>query len=169
MGHYIHIVILESVMVIKAPQPFKKDRPAVFLAGSIEMGVADNWQVRAEGALNDFLVLNPRRDDWDSSWVQSKDNSQFREQVEWELTAMDIADVILLHFERGTMSPISLLELGLYARHPGLIVHCPEGFWRKGNVDIVCDRYGIDQPGTMDEAIVAALYRLRLITATTHK
>jgi hypothetical protein len=37
---------------------------------------------------NQILVLNPRREDWDSSWIQSIDNPQFREQVEWEIYAL---------------------------------------------------------------------------------
>jgi len=34
-----------------------------------------------------------------------------------------------------------------------MIVCCPEDFWRKGNVDIVCERYGVDQVDTLDELI----------------
>lgn len=44
----------------------------------------------------------------------------------------------------GSQRPISLLELGLYARTKKLLVVCPDGFWRKGNVDIVAERYHID-------------------------
>ena len=42
------------------------------------------------------------------------------------------------------------MELGLFAgRMPGkLIVYCPEGFWRKGNVDITCKYYGVRQVGS---------------------
>jgi hypothetical protein len=48
-----------------------------------------------------------------------------------------------MYFDPNTKSPISLLELGLFAQSKKLIVCCPRGFWRKGNVDITCDRYGI--------------------------
>jgi len=34
-----------------------------------------------------------------------------------------------------------------------LIVVCPEGFWRKGNIDIVSDRYNIKQVATLEEAV----------------
>ena len=148
-------------MIIRAPQKFVlDDTPSVFLAGSIEMGAAENWQARAERELRDFIVLNPRRDDWDSSWVQSIDNTQFREQVEWELYAMDVADLILMHFEPSTKSPVTLLELGLHAQFGKLIVHCPEGFWRKGNVDIVCKRFNIAQAQTLDQLLSVARSRL---------
>lgn len=129
--------------------------PSVFLAGSIEMGKAENWQTKVTNALAEFdvRILNPRRDDWDSSWEQKKDNAKFREQVEWELDALDYADWIVLYFDPGTMSPISLLEMGLFAETGKLLVCCPEGFWRKGNVDIVCEKFGIEQFDTLEEII----------------
>src|SRR5262249_13162647 len=40
-------------------------------------------------------------------------------------------------------SPITLLELGLFARSGKLVVCCPVGFWRRGNIEVVCARYGI--------------------------
>jgi len=101
----------------------------------------------------DVIIFNPRRDDWDKSWKQSPDNKKFRKQVEWELKAMECADKILMYFDPKTKSPISLLELGLFANSNKLIVVCPKGFWRKGNVDIVCRRYEIEQAETIENAI----------------
>lgn len=137
---------------IKAPQSYDRYRRSVFLAGSIEMGVADNWQARVTKSLEgqEILVLNPRRDDWDSSWTQSIADPQFREQVEWELRALEDATHILMYFDPNTKSPISLLELGLHAKSGKLIVCCPEGFWRKGNVEIVCKRYGVPMVDSFD-------------------
>lgn len=134
--------------VIKAPGRLIHDSEegkSIFLAGSIEMGKAENWQEKITKALKDErgTIFNPRRDDWDSTWVQKIDNAQFRQQVEWELNALDGADIIVLCFDPKTQSPISLLELGLYAASKKMVVYCPEGFWRKGNVDIVCRRYKI--------------------------
>jgi len=140
--------------IIKPPHALQ-DGPSVFLAGSIEMGVAEDWQTRVENGLsgNEIIIFNPRRDDWDSSWVQSIDNPQFREQVEWELSALEKADIIALYFDPTTKSPISLLELGLFGRTGKMIVCCPRGFWRKGNVDIVCARYSIEQVDSLGELI----------------
>jgi len=144
---------------IKAPESYAdySKMNAVFLAGSIEMGKAVDWQ--AEVAKNladqDILILNPRRDDWDSSWEQSINHPQFREQVEWELNALERADTILMYFAPETMAPITLLELGIYAKsHPEkMIVCCPTGFWRKGNVDIVCNMYGVRQVEGLERLI----------------
>jgi hypothetical protein len=66
---------------------------------------------------------------------------------------MERADLIALYLSPGTKSPISLLELGLYASSGKLVVCCPEGFWRKGNVDIVCKRYGAWQVDTLSELV----------------
>ncbi len=128
--------------VIKPPNDFhfkKTDKitPTIFLAGSIGVGKnkAEPWQ--------QVRVFNPRRDDWDDSWKQEIENKQFKEQVMWELNALDAADLIAMYFDPKTESPISLLELGLHANTYKLVVCCPKGFWRKGNVDIVCEKYGI--------------------------
>lgn len=145
-------------MEIMAPEPLIKsyDGTSIFLSGSIEMGDAPNWQETLAKRLDDFIILNPRRDDWDSSWVQSIDNDQFREQVEWEIKAMEAADIIVVNFCAGYKAPITLLEFGLFAsrgKENRMVVHCPDGFWRKGNVDIVCSWYGIQQVNTMDELV----------------
>ena len=140
---------------IKAPHDFGlAPRPLLFLAGSIEMGTAEDWQTRLTGLLKDEsgTILNPRRDDWDSMWGQSIDNPKFREQVEWELGAQENADCITFYFSPGTTSPITLLELGLFShKTPNIVVCCPDGFFRKGNVDIVCERYGIPQVPNLEE------------------
>lgn len=152
---------------IKAPHDYAVHNhlPSVFLAGSIEMGVAEDWQAQVVAALGklDVLVLNPRRVAWDSSWEQSIDNPPFREQVEWELDALDAADVVLMYFSPETKSPITLLELGVHAaKNPQkLIVCCPDGFWRKGNVDILCHRYGVAQTKTLDALIQKTVQTLQ--------
>ena len=132
--------------ILKPPAPFALDaRPSLFLAGSIEMGRAEPWQTRVEAALADLdvVILNPRRDDWDESWAQSIRDAQFRGQVEWELAAQEQASLIAMYFAADTKAPITLLELGLFARSGRLAVCCPDGFWRKGNVEVVCARYAV--------------------------
>ncbi len=151
---------------IKAPGAYDVylNKPSVFLAGSIEMGVAEDWQAKVSAALSvmDVLVLNPRRDNWDSGWAQTIDNPPFREQVEWELSGLDAADVILMYFDPATKSPITLLELGIHAaaNPEKLVVCCPQGFWRKGNVDIVCNKYGVRQTETLEGLIQQTVHRL---------
>jgi hypothetical protein len=136
----------------------------VFLAGSIEMGKADNWQVRLSDSLlseypkDDVLIYNPRRDDWDSSWVQDMENDQFRTQVEWELSHLDAANIVVFYFDPTTLSLISLLELGVrLGRKPisnqKVIVYCPKEYTRSGNVYITSLWYGGKLVSSIDELI----------------
>lgn len=137
---------------------FKK---SVFLGGSIEMGLAENWQELIGDWLieNDYNVFNPRRNDWDSSWVQSYENPNFYQQVKWELNALDKSDIIIMYLDPSTKSPISLLELGLYASSKKLLVVCPDGFYRKGNVEVVCSLYDIPLFNTIDELKKSYLFQ----------
>ena len=136
---------------------------SVFLAGSIEMGLAGDWQAEVIVALEDpdLVILNPRRDDWDASWRQSIDDARFREQVEWEIAAQERADLIAMFFAPETRAPITLLELGLFATSGKQVVCCPEGYWRKGNVEVVCARYRIPLVETLADLIALVRSRFR--------
>lgn len=141
---------MNNLIVIKAPEKLTNGGTTVFLAGSIEMGKATDWQTKIENELKDKLegetvitLFKPRRDDWDSSWEQKIENDKFREQVEWEINALTKADKIVVYIDPETTSPITLLEIGLHAESNKMCVCCPEGFYRKGNVDIVCNFYNI--------------------------
>ena len=138
-------------------QSYDFNSTTIFLAGSIEMGSAEDWQTKVQEELTNknVTIFNPRRDEWDSSWFQEEKNEQFNEQVSWEMNHMELADVIFLYLDPNTKSPISLLELGLHADDEKVIVCCPSGFWRKGNVDIVCTRYNIPRFDKLEDAIGA--------------
>jgi hypothetical protein len=139
--------------IVKAPDKYDtQGKFTVFLAGTIDMGKGENWQQQVGDYLSDFpdwlLILDPRRDDWDDSWEQDIDNPEFKEQVTWELQAQEAADLILFVFATNEKNaekaeaPITLMELGLF-KDRQCVVCCPEGYYRKGNVDVVCERYGI--------------------------
>lgn len=153
--------------VLKPPTPLPSsfDVPCIFLAGSIAMGEAELWQARVarELARHPLCLLDPRRDEWDASWPQTAAFAPFREQVEWELAGLERADMIAMYIDPATKSPISLLELGLHARSGRVVVCCPDGFWRKGNVDIVCERYDIPRVDALDE-LIACIATQAMIT-----
>jgi len=130
------------------------------------MGAAERWQDRVVKDLEAFhvTILNPRREDWDSTWEQSIDNAKFKEQVDWELSGLLSADVVLFYFDPATKSPITLLELGLMAGQKKAIVCCPKGFYRKGNVDIVCDLFNVP---LVESLLVAIEGVKRLLIART--
>src|SRR5436305_2255647 len=150
--------------VLKPPAPLVLDgrTPSVFLAGSIEMGQAEDWQTRLAHHLGDLdvVLLNPRRDEWDSSWEQSIDNPPFRGQVEWELEGLERATLVAMYFAPATRAPVTLLELGLCARSGRLLVACPAGYWRRGNVEVVCRRYGVPLAASLPELVAEVRRRL---------
>ncbi len=151
--------------VIKAPEKYDAGSAVtIFLGGSIDMGAAEDWQTRLTNDLSDYddedlILLNPRRDDWDSSWVQDPTpGTQFYEQVDWELEQQEAANAIVYYFAADSKSSITLLDLGLFGLSvPGMsaavVVCCPKEFYRYGNVKMVCDRYGIPILETYEELL----------------
>lgn len=144
--------------VFKPPTPIDflrlSTRLSIGLFGSIEQGKASNWQQQATDyfANDDIDIYNPRRDNWDASWEQSVTNPEFNKQVSWELSALHGVSIRLFYFEPNTLAPISLLELGL-SHSLRNVVCCPSGYWRKGNIDITCQRFRICQKPTLNEAL----------------
>jgi hypothetical protein len=68
-----------------------------------------------------------------------------------------------MYFSPGTKSPISLLELGLHS-NDNMIVCCPEDFWRRGNVEIVCQRKGISIFDNLEDAISELKIRIEKLS-----
>lgn len=126
---------------------------AVFLAGSIDLGKSVDWQAELALSLADCpgTLLNPRRPHWDSTWLAEAAFPPFREQVQWELDAMEAAGLIAFYFAPQSQAPVTLLELGLAAREGKAVVCCPPGYWRKGNVDVVCEHYSIPTVSTLED------------------
>lgn len=140
--------------VIRSPEPLVLDRGerAVFLAGSIDMGGSLDWQQQLVQSLapDHGTLINPRRDRWEAGRTSDASNPVFREQVEWELAGMEAAGQIAFYFAPASQAPITLLELGLAARSGKAVVCCPEGYWRRGNVVVTCERYGVPMVDSLD-------------------
>lgn len=146
--------------IIRSPDPLpffytSTDAPLLFLAGSIEQGTADEWQAETISELSDqyVTILDPRRDNWDTTI--SDDLDRLREQVTWELTGLQEADCVLMHFDPKTKSPISLLELGLLiGSDTTVFVSCSPEFYRYGNVKITCEMYDVPVYNSLSDALV---------------
>lgn len=150
--------------VVHAPHAWDAGgRASVFLAGSIEMGVAAPWQddVIARLGHHDVVLLNPRRPDWDASWRQSIEDARFRAQVEWELDGLERATIVAMYFDPATRSPVTMIELGLVVASGRLVIACPDGFWRRGNLEVTCARHGVPLLASLDEMTAAVDARLR--------
>ena len=62
---------------------------------------------------------------------------------------------VVVYFDPAGQAPITLLELGIVSQIEGIdvIVCCPDGYWRKGNVEMVCDRYDIPLCTNIDDFV----------------
>jgi hypothetical protein len=140
---------------IKAPGKYDTLKYSIFLAGAIDMGQAEDWQAKVARSLDDLdvQVLNPRRDDWDSSWEQTKDDPQFRQQVEWEIKAQEDADLVLFVFTKDSKAPITFFEFGVFGTSKDAIVCAEDGFYRQGNLDIYCEHWDVPIYHNLDEMI----------------
>lgn len=154
--------------VYTAPEvePYTETAIGVFLAGSIEQGSAVDWQADVLAHLSQYdrlAVYNPRRANWDPTWEQSITNEQFVGQVEWELEHLDNATIVFMFLAPGTFSPITLLEFGMFVPQLGdrLVVVCPEGYWRKGNVDVTARYWGVPVFDIMQDGLAALDDRIK--------
>ncbi len=137
------------IVVSKPPRRITPVGITLFLGGSIEMGKVTDWQTditrqlkKSEVSNIPITILNPRRDSWNKKWKQSIHNRHFANQVHWELDHISVSDIVILYFHPETLSPISLMELGIcsVAKPNQTVVCAPEGFWRKGNIEVICNR-----------------------------
>ena len=136
---------------------YKHTQWRLFLAGTIDMGNSEDWQKKFVQRLKNmkhpygltpdyFVVYNPRRDEGFND-----DPNEFDYQVNWELDHLEACDRIVMHILGTSKSPISLMELGLFARTVKLHVICEPNFYRYGNVKIVCERYNVPLFNSLDE------------------
>lgn len=112
---------------------------SVFLAGTIDNGNSSNWQEELiEKCRNlDVTFYNPRRKEWNTTL------EEMGYQIKWEQDHLDRADIIIMCLLDDSKSPISLLELGLYAQSGRLKVFCNPEFYRYTNVKLTCQKYKI--------------------------
>ncbi|KAI0204576.1 hypothetical protein F4808DRAFT_414143 [Astrocystis sublimbata] len=120
---------------------------SVFLAGTTTAVGNIDWREKLSVALEGYpiTIFNPNRPDWDNTWREDIAFGPYREQVLWELDKQEKADLVVVYFHPATVAPVSLLEFGLSARIPGKVVAiAPQGYAKRGNVQLVCQKYDID-------------------------
>ncbi|EXF74430.1 hypothetical protein CFIO01_01908 [Colletotrichum fioriniae PJ7] len=135
----------------------------IFLAGTTSKR---NWRKDLADSLSHLpvVIFDPFRPDWDSTWKEDISDERFSNQVKWELDMQERADIIVVYFEPETEGHISLLELGLCARSGGkVIVACPEGYKKRGNVQVVCSRYEIPFVESYEELVVKLIQKLQML------
>lgn len=126
----------------------------VFLAGTIDMGNSIDWQSALADRFADFngnfVLFNPRQGHWDPTIKGAMDY-----QVNWELDHLESADFIVMNILGSSKSPITLLEMGLFARSGKLAVVCEPSFYRYDNVRITCAKYHVPLYSSCEQMIAS--------------
>lgn len=139
----------------------KDNNTHIFLAGSIEMGLASDWQKYVIDQFNigwHVTFMNPRRKEWDNTWGNTLADKNFKIQVTWELDhLLEKADIPFFYFDPKTKAPVSLMELGLVCaskKFKDIVIVCPPAYWRYGNVQAVAERYKFAIHHKLDDGIL---------------
>lgn len=156
----------QASQVIYAPS---EERPrgvkSVFLAGTTSKVDTADWRENLSSSLSKhpITIYNPYRADWDSAWREDVNFAPYREQVLWELDKQAKADLVVVYFHPATQAPVSLLEFGLSAEVPGKVIAvCPEGYWKRGNVQVVSQKFGVELLDDIEELEGAIVKKLSL-------
>lgn len=113
--------------------------PKCFLGGGISN--CPNWQNIVMDQLKndpyDYLLLNPRRDDW------PEDPVEIKKQIKWEHQGLIRSQVRSFWFPKDTLCPITLFELGLSLADDNVttIVGCDPEYKRKMDLQIQIPLY----------------------------
>jgi hypothetical protein len=165
------------MQILYPTEPIIKDprKIYIFLAGTIDNGDSLDWQsqlpedikknvnIISEDLINRIVLVNPRRLDWDISWEQKYENDKFREQVNWELSSLEMSDIILMNFLPNSKSPITLLEFGLHVKsQKPMFICCPNEFYRVGNIDVTAKFYGKHVSKTQNQTLINMLKYISL-------
>lgn len=126
------------------------------LCDSLSGTLVPSWRATLTSALAHLpvTILDPVNKNWDGSWKESASFQPFKTQVEWELEGLERADIVVVYFGKQEKAPITMMELGLsIGRQKRVIVGCEDGFYKKGNIDIVCQRANVDVLSGVEEVI----------------
>lgn len=128
----------------------------LFLGGTIDNGESEDWQQQLIDELNSsdtihpIMIYNPRRKEWNAN----EGDEGLEKQIRWELHHLERANLIIMNILPNSKSPISLMEIGLFARKNKLVVFCQQDYYRYKNVEVVCQQYNIPLLNTNDVSII---------------
>lgn len=118
---------------IEAPDQYdEQGERSLFLAGSITG--AEDWHTELIKMLEDqdITILNPRR-----KHFPIEDPTAAEAQIRWEHEHLGKATAISFWFAKGTLSPITLYELGSWSRsEKPMFIGVDPLYLRKADVEI---------------------------------
>lgn len=129
----------------------EQGKDCIFLAGSMDLEKSVGWRKKVVNQLSKdekYCFLDPTHIKHDFLSA-----SKMEAHVLWELNALELADRILLVFLKESLSPISLVELGLYVRTKKMIVVCPKEFYKIDYITVLCKKYQTTLVHSLEQAI----------------
>jgi hypothetical protein len=143
------------MLEVKAPGKYDTTSYTIFLGGAIDQNKAVDWQSQVVQSLKDFdvTILNPRREEWDESWGQTKKDPRFVEQVLWEIRAQEDCDMCLYVFPDEAKAPITFFEYGAWGTRKDCLVCTEPDFYRYGNLDLYGDYFKVPTYDNLDELL----------------
>ncbi|CAL2083375.1 nucleoside 2-deoxyribosyltransferase domain-containing protein [Tenacibaculum sp. 190524A02b] len=110
-----------------------------FLAGSIDYQSKTPWRKtiieKSSKRIHFFDPTNKNH--------HNLSDTEMKNQIEWELNTLELSDKIILNFLGYSKSPISLVEMGLYAQSGKLIIICPPEFYQNRYMYPLASKYNI--------------------------
>jgi len=114
----------------------KRNQRSIFLAGSMDHKQEGSWRDEISAEFGMYSIFDPTNNNHDHL-----NTKEMKRHINWELNALQLSDIILLNFLPDALSPISLVELGMYVRSNKLIVICPQEFYKSNYVHTLCEKY----------------------------
>lgn len=128
------------------------------LAGASEADGGSRWQETVAAFISKVghIALSTRSRETPTG-MPTFENPHFFQARSWELDALDLAEFVIFHLDSISRSPEGILELGYAAaKFPQKVcVICPEGFWCKGLVDLLCYREDLMKYKSVEEMLDA--------------
>jgi hypothetical protein len=119
------------MIVVRSPNNYNvsDSSPKVFLAGCANT----EWRKNFVNQFYDYRVvfLDPKRDDWNNMGQIEKIN-----QITWEFSNLRECDIIIYHFNAGSVCPITLLEYGMWGLSTGrpIVVYIEDNYEKKQDI-----------------------------------
>ena len=155
-------------VILKSPAALQPNvNRSIFLAGGISN--CWDWQegvaVKIASAVDDCIIYNPRREDFDMSAYEEVS----RQQIIWEYHALRMSSVNLFWFPAETLCPITLLEYGsaMERLHPGaLMCGTHPDYQRRFDVKMQNElRHGTHIYDDLDELVEQTIMLLKSLPA----
>ena len=69
--------------------------------------------------------------------------------------------MIAIYLHLGTISPISLIELGLFIKTKKMVICCLDSFYRRGNMQVIYNKYDGKLVATLDKLVKEVKDRIK--------